>query len=77
MLLGSGVSVLLGHTKINNVNDVGGFRARAANEKVVGFDITVDEVSLMDGLDSGQHLFRDHDHRFNGKSATTVIEQIL
>lgn len=48
------VSVLLGHTKVNDMDDVCSFRAGTTNEEVVGFDISVDEILLVDGLDARQ-----------------------
>lgn len=54
MLLGLGVTVLFGHAKIDHVDYIGGFGVGTADEEVVGFDITVDEILLMDRLDSGK-----------------------
>ena len=53
MLLCFGVSVLFGHSEINNVNNIGGFGTGTTNEEVVGFDVSVDQVTVMDSLDSG------------------------
>lgn len=50
MLLGLGVAILLGHAKINDVDDIGSLRPWPANQEVVGLDITVDEVLLVDSL---------------------------
>lgn len=50
VLLGLGVAVLLGHTEVNDVDDIGGLSARSADEEVVGLDVTVDEVLLVDCL---------------------------
>lgn len=36
------------------MDDVGSFRAGTTNEEVVGFDISVDEILLVDGLDARQ-----------------------
>lgn len=52
MLLGLWVAVLLGHAKVDDVNDIGSFSAWSANEEIVGFDIAVDEIFLVDGLDA-------------------------
>lgn len=52
MLLRLGVTVLLGHTKVDNVDNVGALRAGATDEEVVGLDVPVDEVLLVDGLHS-------------------------
>jgi hypothetical protein len=52
VLLRLGVAVLLRHTKVDNVDDIGALGAWTANEKVVGLDVAVDEVLLVDGLNS-------------------------
>ena len=52
VLLGLGVTVLLGHAKVDHVDDVGALGAGTTNEEVVGLDVTVDEVLLVDGLDA-------------------------
>lgn len=77
VLLRLGVAVLLGHAKINDVNDIGGLGAGTANDEVVGFDVAVDEVSLVDGLDAGEHLLGDHDDGLDGESAAAVVEEVL
>jgi len=50
VLFGLGIPVLFCHTKIDDMNDVGTLRARATNEEVVGLDVPVDEVLLVDCL---------------------------
>lgn len=54
MLLRFGVSVLFGHAKVDDVDNVGGLGGRSADEEVVRFDVSVDHVLLVDGLDSGE-----------------------
>lgn len=54
VLLRLGITVLLCHTKVDDVDDVGGLGAGATDQEVVGLDVTVDEVLLVDGLDAGQ-----------------------
>jgi len=54
VLLGLGIAILFGHTKIDDMDDVGSLAAWAPNEKVVWLDVSVDQVFLMDGLDSGE-----------------------
>jgi hypothetical protein len=49
-----GVTVLLSHTKIHNVNHIGALRAGLADKKVFRLDVAVDKILLMDGLDSRQ-----------------------
>lgn len=46
------ISVLLGHAKIDDVDNIGGFGVRAADKKVVGLDVAVDEVLFVDRLDA-------------------------
>lgn len=50
MLFGFGIPILLCHSEIDDVNDIGGFRVGATDEEVVGFDVTIDEIFLMDSL---------------------------
>jgi hypothetical protein len=54
VLLRLGITVLLGHTEVDNVDHVGALGAWATNEEVVGLDVPVDEVLLVDGLNSRQ-----------------------
>lgn len=54
MLLGLGIAVLLGHAKVDNVDNVSSLRPRPADEEVVRLDVTVDEVLLVDSLYTGQ-----------------------
>lgn len=77
MLLSLGVTVLLGHAEIDNVDNVGGFAVWPADQEVVGLDVAVDEVLLVDGLHAGQHLLRDHDDGLDGEAASAVVEEIL
>lgn len=50
VLFGLGVAVLLSHTKIDNVNDISSLGVGTTYQEVVGFDVAVDEVFLVDGL---------------------------
>lgn len=52
MLLRFWVAVLLGHAKVDDVHDVRSLGRGTPNEKVVGFDVAVDEVLLVDGLNA-------------------------
>lgn len=51
MLLGLGIAVLFGHSKINDVNDIGSLGARTTDEEVVGLDVAIDEILFVDCLD--------------------------
>lgn len=54
MLFGLWISVLFRHAKINHMNDVCCFGVGSANEEVVGFDVSVDEVLFMYCLNTGK-----------------------
>ena len=54
MLLSFGVTVLLGHAKVDDMDQVGVFRMRFSNQKVVGLDISVDQILFVDRLDATQ-----------------------
>lgn len=93
VLLRLGVTVLFGHTKIDNVDNVGALRSWTANEEVVGLDVPVDQVLLVDCLDSRQlervsidsydasvetyHLLCYHDDCLDRKLPVAVVEQVL
>lgn len=50
MLLGFGVAVLLCHTKVDDVDQIGVIRVGFADKEVVRLDITVNEVLFMNCL---------------------------
>ena len=54
VLLSLGITVLLCHTKVDNVDDIGTLGAWATDQEIVGLDVAIDEVLLVDGLDSRQ-----------------------
>ncbi len=56
VLLRLRIAILLGHAKVDHVDDVGRLGTRSANQEVIGFDIPVDEILLVDGLDTRQLL---------------------
>ena len=56
VLLRLRVSVLLRHAKIHHMDDVGGLRAWPTDQEIVGLDVAVDEVLLVDGLHSRELL---------------------
>lgn len=49
-----GVTMLLSHTKIHNVNRIGALRAGLASKEIFRLDVAVDKILLMDGLNSRQ-----------------------
>ena len=54
VLLRLGVTVLLGHTEVDDVNYISTLRAWSADEEVIGLDVAIDEVLLVDGLNPRQ-----------------------
>lgn len=54
MLLGLGVSVLFGHAKVHNMNDIRSFRVWSADEEVVWLDVAVYQVLFVNCLYSGK-----------------------
>lgn len=54
MLLRLGIAVLLRHSKIHNMDNIGCLGAGASNQEVVRLDITVNEVLLVNRLYSGK-----------------------
>lgn len=52
MLLCLWVSVLLGHSEIDNVDDIGRLGTGSSDQEVVGFDVAVNEVPVVYSLHS-------------------------
>jgi hypothetical protein len=50
VLLRLGVTVLLSHTEVDNVDNIGALGAWPADQEVVGLNVPVDQVLLVDGL---------------------------
>jgi hypothetical protein len=48
-----------------------------ADQKVVWFNVSVQETILVHKLNSLQHLYGQHQNRFQGKFPAAVFEQIL
>jgi hypothetical protein len=53
-----GVSVLLGESKINDVDLVASLAN--AHQEIVGFNVSMDEIARMNVLDAGNLQVRDH-----------------
>lgn len=77
MLLSFGVAVLLGHAKVDDVHEVGALGHGTTDEKVVWLDVTVDEVLLVDGLNTRDHLLGGHDDGLDAKLAAAHVKEIL
>ena len=54
MLFGFGISVLFCHTKVDNMDNIGSFGTWSSYQKIVWFDVSIDEILFVDGLDTGQ-----------------------
>lgn len=54
MLFRLGVPILFRHSKINDMDDVGRFSRGTTDEEIIRFDISVNQVLLMNRLNSGQ-----------------------
>ena len=70
MLLRFWVTVLLGHTKIHKVNHVLPV-GTSSNQEIVRLNISVNQVTIVDRLHSGNHLLRHHGRRLDGEFAST------
>lgn len=72
-----GITILLCHAKINDMDNVGTLGAWSADEEVVGFDVSVDEVLFVDGLYPREHLFGNHNYCLDRELAVAVVEQVF
>lgn len=54
MLLCLGLSILFGHAEIDHVNNIGGLWSGPSDEEIVGLDIPVDQILLVNSLNSWQ-----------------------
>ncbi len=70
-----GVAVLLGQAEINYVDLV----ATLSNphEKVIGFDVTMNEGLGMNVLDAGDELVRKEENRLQREFSVAEVEQVL
>ena len=73
--MGLGVTVLLGQTKINDIDLVS--TLADAHEEIVGLDITVDEGLGVDVLDAGDELVSQEEDGLQGELAVAEVEEIL
>lgn len=52
MLFGLRIAVLLRHSEINNVDNISSLGIGSANEEIIGFDIAINQVLFVNGLDA-------------------------
>lgn len=70
-----GVTVLLGQTKVDNVDLVS--TLADTHKEVVGLDVTVDEGLGVDVLDAGDELIGQKEDGLQGELAVAEVEEIL
>lgn len=73
--VGLGVAVLLGQTKVNNVDLVTALAN--THKEVIRLDITVDEGLGVDVLDAGDELVREEQDGLQRELAVAEVEEIL
>lgn len=71
-----GVEITLGETVVDDVDEVGRSFSHT-NDKVVRFDITMNEVTVMDVLHTSDHLDCQHVDSLLGEFSVAKVEQIL
>ena len=69
------LDVSFSQSEVDHEDLVAGFVE--TNAEVVWLDISVDEVSVVDILNSRNHLINDHEHGLEGELAEGVLEEIL
>ena len=67
------LNVSLGESEVDEEHFVGGFVE--ADAEVVGFDVSVEEVAVVDVLDSSDHLIDEHENSFQRELAKGVFEE--
>ncbi len=72
----SGVTVSLGKTEIDTVNEVA-VPAAAISNKVSRLNITVDQVARVHEFDTFKHLVGNHEDGLEGEPTPTLVELIL
>ena len=73
VLRGFGIHKSLSKSKVDEVDDVDA--VFGSNEKVVGFDVAMDDSTRVNEFDAIEELFGDHNDRFQSKSTMTAIEE--
>jgi hypothetical protein len=67
------LDVSLGQSEVQDENFVTCFIQSDA--EVIWFDISVNEMSVMDVLDSGDHLINQHKHGFEREFSESLVEK--
>ena len=69
------LDVSLGQSKVDQEDFVAGLVETDA--EIVWLDIPVDEVAVVNILNSGDHLVNEHEHGLEGELAEGVLEEAL
>jgi hypothetical protein len=69
------LDVALGKSKIKEENFIGSFIV--SNTEVIGFNVTMNEVTIMHVLNSSDHLVNQHQHGFEGEFSEGLVEEGL
>ena len=69
------LDVALGQPEVDDENFIGGLVQSHA--EVVGLDIAMYEMPVVDVLDPGDHLVDEHQHGLQGELPEGLIEEIL
>lgn len=75
-VLALGVLVALGQTEINDVDVVAG-GVSAADQEVIGFDITMDDTLLVHLFNTSDELRGDHEDSLEVEVALAGLEEVL
>ncbi len=72
-MLSIALDVSFGKSEVQNKNFVA--RLVQSDAEIVGLNITMDKVAVVDVLDPLDHLVDEHQHCFQGKLSQSLIEQ--
>jgi len=48
-----------------------------AHKEIVGLDVAVNEIFIMNKLNAADHLIGEHEHRFHCEPPRAEVEQVL
>ena len=70
-----GIAVLLGKAEVDDIHNIGA--VLNSNDEVVRLDVAVDEVPVVDELETSEKLDAQHHRRLHSELPSTVVEEIL
>lgn len=74
VLFGFGVVVLFGYVEIDDVDNIRGFCFWVVDEEVIRFDVLVNEVFFVNGLNMRKYLFCNYDDGFDGEFMIIMVK---